>query len=318
MNPPTANPIAISLGDPTGIGPEVSIKACARYAGSCVLVGEPSLIKRTAQQFDLPVPAIEPISHDPCEIGKPGATSGQGAFLAIKKATDLVLAGKARALVTAPIAKSALHAAGHQWPGHTELLAALAGGCDVRMMLANPELRVVLVTVHQPLRTALDQLSIELIEQTLVIANESLKKFGIARPRLAVAGVNPHAGEDGLFGDEETRIVGPAIQAAQKAGINASGPFPPDTVFMRARGLQVFDAVIAMYHDQGLIPVKYLGVEQGVNVTLGLPFVRTSPDHGTAFDIAGHGVADEASMLAALEMAHTLSNKITSDPPNKA
>jgi 4-hydroxythreonine-4-phosphate dehydrogenase len=175
------------------------------------------------------------------------------------------------------------------------------------MMLANPELRVVLVTVHMPLREALDSITAGLVEQTLLIANQSLQKFGVAKPKLAVAGINPHAGEDGLFGDEETRILAPAIAAAQRAGVQASGPYPPDTIFMRARGLQEFDAVVAMYHDQGLIPVKYLGVEQGVNVTLGLPFVRTSPDHGTAFNIAGQGIADPASMVAALKMAHQLS-----------
>ncbi len=309
MNSPAQQPLAISIGDPAGIGPEICVKACARFDAPCVLVGDASLIEQTAQQFDLPTPSIEPISHPACEAGKPNAVSGDAAFAAIKKATELVLANKARALVTAPIAKSALHEAGHLWPGHTELLAELAGGCEVRMMLANPELRVVLVTVHQPLRQALDRLSADLIEQTLVIANSSLQNFGVTRPRLAVAGVNPHAGEDGLFGDEESRIVTPAIERARDAGINASGPFPPDTIFMRARGLQEFDAVIAMYHDQGLIPVKYLGVEQGVNVTLGLPFVRTSPDHGTAFDIAGQRIADPASMLAAMTMADQLSRR---------
>lgn len=307
MNTASPLPIAISVGDPAGIGPEISVKACAQFDQPCVLVGNPQLIQEQAERYGVQPPTIQAIEHDICAPGEPSAISGQAAFDAITAATNLVQAGQARALVTAPIAKSALHQAGHQWPGHTELLAQLAGGCDVRMMLANPELRVILTTVHQPLREALNAITSELVEQTLVIANESLQKFGIRNPKLAVAGVNPHAGEGGLFGDEETRILAPAIATAQQAGIQASGPYPPDTIFMRARGLQEFDAVIAMYHDQGLIPVKYLGVEQGVNVTLGLPFLRTSPDHGTAFDIAGQGIADETSMLTALKMADELS-----------
>jgi len=289
MNSPAKQlPIAVSAGDPAGIGPEICVKACAQFDHPVVVVGDPTLIQAQATRFGVATPPVEPITHSSCAPGEPSAASGQAAFEAIQTATNLVLSKKARALVTAPVAKSALRAAGHQWPGHTELLAELAGNCEVRMMLANPELRVVLATVHMPLREALDSIDAHLIEQTLVIASQSLQNFGISNPKLAVAGINPHAGEDGLFGDEETRILAPAIANAQRAGIQASGPYPPDTIFMRARGLQAFDAVIAMYHDQGLIPVKYLGVEQGVNVTLGLPFVRTSPDHGTAFDIAGN------------------------------
>jgi 4-hydroxythreonine-4-phosphate dehydrogenase len=181
----------------------------------------------------------------------------------------------------------------------------------VRMMLANDELRVVLVTIHMSLRRALDAVTFDAVLATLRIADASARRFGIARPRIGVAGLNPHAGEGGLFGDEELRIIGPAIEAARAEGIDARGPYAPDTVFMRARDAAghpgEFDLVVAMTHDHGLIPVKYLGVEQGVNVTLGLPFVRTSPDHGTAFDIAGTGRADPASLIAALRMARTLS-----------
>ena len=210
--------------------------------------------------------------------------------------------------------KEAFHAAGVAHPGHTEMLQELAaqGGVQrpVRMMLANPELRVVLVTIHCSLRQAIEQVHFDAVLQTIRIADGALKRFGIAQPRLAVAGLNPHAGEGGLFGSEEIDHIVPAINAARSERIDASGPHAPDTVFMRARHAPghpgEFDAVIAMTHDQGLIPVKYLGVEEGVNVTLGLPFVRTSPDHGTAFDIAGQGRANPASMLAAIRMAREL------------
>jgi 4-hydroxythreonine-4-phosphate dehydrogenase len=205
--------------------------------------------------------------------------------------------GEAGGLVTAPIHKAALAAAGVPYPGHTEMLQALAGGVPVRMMLANDELRVVLVTIHQSLRSAIDAVTFDAVLQTLHIAHAAWPGS-----RIAVAGLNPHAGEDGLFGSEEQAVIAPAIAAARAEGIDAQGPFAPDTVFMRARRGE-FELVVAMTHDHGLIPVKYLGVEQGVNVTLGLPFVRTSPDHGTAFDIAGRGVADPSSLEAAIRWA---------------
>jgi 4-hydroxythreonine-4-phosphate dehydrogenase len=228
-----------------------------------------------------------------------------------------VLAGQARALVTAPIHKEALAAAGSPWdgfPGHTELLqheAARFLGCSpeqlpVRMMLAGSGLRTVLVSIHVSLRQALDALSTERVLQTLRIAHGALERWLGRAPRLAVAGLNPHAGEGGLFGREEIDISAPAVAQARQAGINASGPHAPDTVFMRARQGE-FDAVVAMYHDQGLIPVKLLGLEEGVNVTLGLPLLRTSPDHGTAFDLAGTGRADPSSFMAALRLARQLS-----------
>jgi 4-hydroxythreonine-4-phosphate dehydrogenase len=238
------------------------------------------------------------------------AESGAAAAACIEHAVRLVLRGQAAALVTAPIHKEALAAAGVPFPGHTEMLQALATppGAPpppVRMMLANPELRVVLVTIHVSLRRALELLDFEAVRSTLRIAHAAARGWGQAAPRIAVAGLNPHAGEGGLFGDEEQRFIGPAVQAARAEGIDAHGPYAPDTVFMRARRGE-FDLVVAMTHDHGLIPVKYLGVEQGVNVTLGLPFVRTSPDHGTAFDIAGQGRADPASLVAALQMARRL------------
>jgi 4-hydroxythreonine-4-phosphate dehydrogenase len=381
-----ALPLAISLGDPAGIGPEIIIKALLarpdlldkcrlfgprawllqqldRYASSAPIEkghsqyqartqvldneiqgneilgnpvqGKPALRKQDdafqslreafAGQLieDIVLPTQVRTDRDPdrvvdqIQIGKLSSIAGEYAFQSIVAATRAVLMGRARALVTAPIHKEAMHLAGHLYPGHTELLAELAGGVPVRMMLANPELRTVLVTIHMSLRKALDAITENAILETLKITDASLRRFGIGHerperaPSLAVAGLNPHAGEAGLFGREEIDIIAPAIARARSLGIHAQGPFAPDTVFMKARGLQQFDAVIALYHDQGLIPVKYLGVEQGVNVTLGLPFVRTSPDHGTAFDIAGHGLADASSMLSAIDMADQLSERLT-------
>jgi 4-hydroxythreonine-4-phosphate dehydrogenase len=247
-------------------------------------------------------------------IGQVDARAGAAAAACIARAVGLALAGEVGGIVTAPIHKEALAAAGVGYPGHTEMLQALcaAGGepPPVRMMLANDQLRTVLVTIHLSLRRAIDAVTFDAVLQTLRIAHASAARWGMPTPRIAVAGLNPHAGEGGLFGDEEARIIGPAVQAARAEGIDARGPFAPDTVFMRARDAAdhpgEFDIVVAMTHDHGLIPVKYLGVAHGVNVTLGLPFVRTSPDHGTAFDIAGSGRADASSLIAALRMARRL------------
>ena len=247
-------------------------------------------------------------------MGTVQAAAGRAAIVCIEAAADLALQRRASAVVTAPVHKQALAAAGSPFPGHTEMLQALvhrAGPLpEVRMMLANDELRVVLVTIHVALKRAVELLSVERIATTIRLAHEAGQRFGIAAPRVAVAGLNPHAGEGGLFGDEEAQLIEPAIAQARAAGIDARGPFAPDTVFMRARHAPghagEFDLVVAMLHDHGLIPVKYLGVERGVNVTLGLPLVRTSPDHGTAFDIAGRGIADAASLQAALSVAHEL------------
>jgi 4-hydroxythreonine-4-phosphate dehydrogenase len=261
------------------------------------------------------VPAGLPEGLAALPWGAIDARAGAAAARCIEQAVAWTRAGAGRAIVTAPIHKEALAAAGVGFPGHTEMLQSLAAEPGepvppVRMMLANEELRVVLVTIHLSLRRAIDALSIDGIVQTLAITHAAGLRFGISAPRIAVAGLNPHAGEGGLFGDEEITLIAPAIAQARTAGIAASGPYAPDTVFMRARDSAVkpgeFDFVVAMTHDHGLIPVKYLGVEQGVNVTLGLPFVRTSPDHGTAFDIAGRGIADPASLVAALRMARRL------------
>jgi len=241
--------------------------------------------------------------------GRIDARCGAAAARCIEHAVQLVQAGEAEAIVTAPIHKEAFAAAGVPFPGHTELLQSLAAADGllppVRMMLANDELRVVLATIHVALRAAIEALNFDAVLQTIRIAHAAAAGWGQRLPRIAVAGLNPHAGEGGRFGREEIEFIGPAVAAARAEGIQASGPFPPDTVFMRARRGE-FDLVIAMTHDHGLIPVKYLGVEHGVNVTLGLPFVRTSPDHGTAFDIAGQHRADPASLIAAIGFARRL------------
>jgi 4-hydroxythreonine-4-phosphate dehydrogenase len=344
----TEAPILITMGDAAGIGPEIVCEAFARGAAEgCMVVGDLGVMRRAAAlrrsnllpvarwdttdgTAELPprcVPVIEPagLPQGLAQLpwGRVDARAGTAAALCIEFAVDSVGSGSAAAIVTAPIHKEALAAAGVPFPGHTEMLQALAarGGAPapvpVRMMLANPQLRVVLATIHVALKRAIELLDEPLVFETIRIAHAALQRFGIAGPRIAVAGLNPHAGEGGLFGDEEQRVIAPAVAAARAAGIDASGPHAPDTVFMRARNTGShrgeFDVVVAMTHDHGLIPIKYLGIEQGVNVTLGLPFVRTSPDHGTAFDIAGRGLADPASLIAAIEMARGLSAGMAAD-----
>ncbi len=328
-----AQPLLVTMGDPCGIGPEIIVQAAARgELADALVVGEVDVLRRAmhAATVALPLAVVDrPVDHPGVPPGAlavwepPGLPAGladlpwgridriagAAAAACIEAAVQAVRAGDGRAIVTAPIHKEALAAAGVPYPGHTEMLQALAdpaGPPSVRMMLANPELRVVLATIHLSLRDAIAALDFDRVLETLRIAHRAAAGWGQPRPRIAVAGLNPHAGEGGLFGDEEIRFIAPAVRAAQAEGIDASGPHPPDTVFMRTRR-GAFDLVVAMTHDHGLIPVKYLGVEDGVNVTLGLPFVRTSPDHGTAFDIAGRGRADPASLIAALRMARALS-----------
>jgi 4-hydroxythreonine-4-phosphate dehydrogenase len=340
----TALPIAITLGDPAGIGPEIIAKAfrdAPDQTRGCFVVGDVAALRRACAaaqgdtQVSLPVaeieqpgdawqapprcvPVLQVLEHAALPpIGRVSAQAGRMAGDCVVWAARAALRGQIAALVTAPLHKQALAAAGTPYDafaGHTELLQAECAAflnrpmsdVSVRMMLANDELRVVLVSIHLPLRAAIEQVTEDNIVQTLRIARQSLGEALGRAPRIAVAGLNPHAGEGGLLGREEQDIIAPAVARARAEGIDAQGPFAPDTVFMRARRGE-FDAVAAMYHDQGLIPVKYLGVERGVNVTLGLPLVRTSPDHGTAFDIAGSGQADPASLLAAIGMARALS-----------
>jgi 4-hydroxythreonine-4-phosphate dehydrogenase len=321
-------PIAITMGDPCGIGAEIITKLYASSAElpPTLVIGDEGLIKRAVQLLALPlavqgidspedfqqvagtIPVIS-LSHLPENLpfGQLDARAGKAAFDYIRTGIDLALQKKIRAVVTAPINKEALRLADIHYPGHTEILADLSGTKDFAMMLMNNDLRVILVTIHVSLREAIEQLTIERELRIIRLAHRAMIQLGIARPRIAVAGLNPHAGEHGLFGSEDEAIIEPAIQQAKAEGIEASGPWPGDTVFMHARQGR-FDVVVAQYHDQGLIPVKYLGVDEGVNVTVGLPFVRTSVDHGTAFDIAGTGKASESSLRIAVLQAVVLSH----------
>ena len=341
-------PLAITLGDAAGIGPEIIAMAyrdAPALLQGCFVVGDAATLQRALQRvcrpgepaltltlIDAPAQALQPCGGaipllqvdapaSPVAFGRISAEAGRLAARCVVWAARAALRGEIAGLVTAPLHKEALSAAGapfDAYPGHTELLQAEAAAhlgkrpadLPVRMMLANDELRTVLVSIHVSLRQAIEAVRYDSVLQTVHIAHASLARMLGRPPRIAVAGLNPHAGEGGLFGREEIDIIAPAIARARREGLDVHGPLAPDTVFMRARHGAgkpgEFDVVVAMYHDQGLIPVKYLGVEKGVNVTLGLPFVRTSPDHGTAFDIAGTGRADASSLIEAVRMARTL------------
>lgn len=342
-----AAPICITLGDAAGIGPEIIALAFRDHPEAtrgCFVAGDLACLRRAVAAITGPGQALVPVAliDSPAAVapagpvpprcipvlqvtapalpawGQVSAEAGRMAADCVAWAARAAMRGEIAALVTAPLHKEALAAAGVDFPGHTELLQAQAAASlgrtvaelPVRMMLANDELRTVLVSIHMSLRDAIDAVTQDSVLQTLRITHEALARSLGRAPRIGVAGLNPHAGEGGLFGREEIDIIIPAIEAARAAGLLASGPFAPDTVFMRARSAAghpgEFDAVVAMYHDQGLIPVKYLGVEKGVNVTLGLPLVRTSPDHGTAFDIAGTGRADPSSLVEAIRVARQL------------
>ena len=281
--------IAITEGDPAGIGPEIARRAAAdpRVLDTC----EPVLYG-----------AAPGATFDP---GVLSAEAGKAAYEAICRATSDAVRGDVAAIATAPINKEALRLAGYPWNGHTDLLAHLTGAPHVAMMFHSDALRVVLATVHVALADVPRLLTQSTLERTIALTAQELPRFDKIAPRIAVAGLNPHAGEHGLFGREEADVITPAIESCRAHGIDVSGPFPADTVFVRAcRG--DFDVVVACYHDQGLIPVKLLAFGQAVNVTLGLPFIRTSVDHGTAFDIAGKGIADPESMIAAVLLAARL------------
>jgi 4-hydroxythreonine-4-phosphate dehydrogenase len=324
-----AQPLALTSGEPAGIGPDITLKAWLRRSElnlpAFYLLGDCDLLRGRAKALGLEVrfadirpedalatfadalPVVETGVRATARPGHPDDSSADAAIAAIRQAVSDVAAGRAAAIVTNPIAKSVLYGAGFQHPGHTEFLAELAaaGGHAPQpvMMLWSPALAVVPVTIHLSLRDAISQLSADLIISTARIVAASLKtRFGIARPRLALSGLNPHAGEDGSLGTEEQCIVTPAIDTLRKEGIDVRGPLPADTMFHEA-ARQTYDCAICMYHDQALIPIKTLAFDEGVNVTLGLPFIRTSPDHGTAFDIAGTGRANPSSLIAALRLA---------------
>jgi len=301
------------MGDPAGVGPEVALRACssrgAERSARFVLVGDEGVFVETARRLRLTnakrraIEEVGSLAAADRKPGKPTAAGAEAAYRSILRAVELVQRGEADAIVTAPVNKHAIQSLGYDFPGHTETIAGLAGDAEVRMMLAGSTLRVVLATTHIRLRDVPDAVTAERVARTAEIAARALRRdFGLRRPRLALAGLNPHAGEQGSFGDEEIRVLGPAIELAKRRGIVLDGPHPPDTVFFRARSGD-FDAVIALYHDQGLAPFKLVHFHDGVNVTLGLPFPRTSPDHGTAYDIAGRGKADASSMAAAIGMA---------------
>lgn len=284
--------IAITVGDPAGIGPEIAVKAAAepRVRDACqpVLYGEADVSR---------VAGVTP--------GEMSAAAGRAAHAAIVDAVQDALAAKVDAIATAPINKEAFALAGLRWPGHTELLQDLTGAPRVAMLFYAEALRVVLATVHVALRDVPAALTRNRLRDVIELAASELPRFGIARPRLALAGLNPHAGEHGVIGSEETDVLAPVVEDCRRRGIDVAGPLPADTVFVQAaRG--AYDAVIACYHDQGLIPVKLLAFGKAVNVTLGLPIVRTSVDHGTAFDIAGRGIADPSSMIEAVLLAARL------------
>jgi len=320
------NIIAVTMGDPAGIGPEIIIKSLVEgeLSGAPVVVvgcartfqrllamnitprAELKVIDRVADaRF---APGVINVIDEPLEDAdalQPGvvqAQAGDLAYRCIKRATALAMTGEVKAIATAPLNKEALHLAGHHYPGHTELLAHLTGSKDYAMVLYTDKLKVIHITTHIALRKFLDTLNQDRVRTVIRVADTFLKRVGYDNPRIAVAGVNPHAGENGLFGDEEITIVGPAVEAMKAEGLNVTGPCPPDTVFMQCHE-GMYDMVVAMYHDQGHIPLKLLGFYDGVNITAGLPFIRTSADHGTAFDIAWRGKAKAESMAVSIQLA---------------
>jgi 4-hydroxythreonine-4-phosphate dehydrogenase len=318
----TQRPLGITMGDPAGIGPEIIAKLAAEgLPAPAIVIGDAGILRRAVALLGLPLAVAEIETPDaatggagrievlavgalPADLpfGRIDARAGAAAFAYISRAIDEVQAGRIAAIVTAPINKAAMNAAGIDYPGHTEILAERAGTTDYAMMLANDELRVLLVSIHVSLADAIRAVTVENELRAIRLADLAGRRFGIARPRVAVAGLNPHAGEGGMFGSEDDAIIAPAVARARDEGIDAVGPLSGDTVFMRARQ-GAFDVVVAQYHDQGLIPVKYLGLDHGVNITVGLPFVRTSVDHGTAFEIAGTGRASAASLRYAIVQA---------------
>ena len=322
-------PLALTLGDAAGIGPEIVIKLhLGGLPAPCVVYGDAGALRRAVAALEAPLRVIEltdvsklatyahevgclfvrptyPALPENLPLGRVDARAGQSAYDALCFAIDDAMLGKVSAIVTAPLNKEAMHAAGLDFPGHTEILAQRSRTPYVAMMLVNDQLRVILATIHIALSEVSPALTTALELRTIELAQQACQAMGIASPRIGVAGLNPHAGEHGKFGREDLDIIAPAIAQAQARGIKASGPWSGDTLFMRAR-LGEFDICVAQYHDQGLIPIKYLGIDQGVNITVGLPFVRTSVDHGTAFDIAGKGIADPSSLREAFEMAQTM------------
>ncbi|WP_439290872.1 4-hydroxythreonine-4-phosphate dehydrogenase PdxA [Lonepinella koalarum] len=324
--------LAITMGDAAGIGPEVVIKALEDkriyQLAQIVVVGDFKIMQRALAivKSDLKLRKVASVDELHSEFGyidildldnlpadlpfaQVSGKAGLAAYEYIEKAVGLAMEKKIHAIVTAPLNKEALHAGGKIFPGHTEILAELSGTKDFSMMLTSERLNVIHVTTHVSMRQACDLIKTERISTVIDLAQEYAQMLGFAEPRIAVAGFNAHAGEHGLFGDEDEKEIVPAVKAAKNRGLNVQGPLPPDTLFHRAVNLDEFDMVVVMYHDQGHIPIKLIGFESGVNVTTGLPFIRTSVDHGTAFPIAGKGVADSRSMTEALYLGAKMANQ---------
>jgi len=335
--------LAITMGDPAGIGPEVVLKALAHadVYDHCrpLVIGDRRILERAAGWLAQPVDInldvvaepgqgayapgrvtlldVENAPPDLIPVGEESAAAGAAAVDYVFRACDLAMAGEVDAVVTAPLNKAAMHLAGYTYAGHTELLTERTGAERVSMLLIGPNLRIVHVSTHVALQEAIARVTPERVADVIQIAYDACRALGIARPRIAVAGLNPHASEGGIFGDEEARLLAPAINAARARGLDVSDPQPPDTVFLRAtKG--VYDIVVAQYHDQGHIPMKLLAFDSGVNVSYGLPIIRTSVDHGTAFDIAGKGSAGESSLLAAIDVAVQMANARDMDVGAKA
>lgn len=309
------NKIAITIGDPAGIGPEIVIRSLLHMdtipLSDILIVGDMAVIKKAINLVDAPINTediniIETGSiKDGFNIKIPDKQCGEAALSYIQKAVNLALKGDVSAIVTAPISKSAISLAGSRWKGHTEMLAELTNTKDYAMMLYGEPLRVILVTIHESLKDVPSLLNPQIILKTIRLAQKGCMMFGIKSPKIAVAGLNPHSGEGGMFGTEEINHIIPAIQMAISEGIDVTGPIPPDTVFYHAYN-ERYDIVVCMYHDQGLIPLKMVAFDKGVNITIGLPFIRTSPDHGTAYDIAWEGIAKPSSMIEAIRLARRL------------
>ncbi len=310
---PKEDPVRLGLtvGDPAGIGPEIVLKALAspaRTDGGCVVYGPLDVIEERARRFGLRPPSecraewVDVPLAEEVALGRCSAAAGHAAVHAVLRAVEDIESGRVEAIVTAPLHKGSVHMAGYPWPGHTEMLAAAAHAPNVAMMFVGGGLRVALVTIHRSLRSVPDAISAGEVQRIVRLVHAELPRFGSEEGRIALCALNPHAGEGGLFGSEEETLLSPAVEELRLEGIDVRGPFPADTVFVRAVKGQ-FDAVVALYHDQGLIPVKLAAFGHAVNVTIGLPFIRTSVDHGTGFDIVEKGVADEGSLLEAMKLA---------------
>ncbi len=305
--------IAITIGDPAGIGPEIVLKAIMSHEieGICepIIIGDIAVVEEAVEKLNMPVDLNNLKIINTGEIKdrnfyrcKPSAEGGRACVSYIKKAVELALNKEVYAIVTAPISKESLKMAGFKCPGHTEMLAELTSTKDYAMMFYSDNLKLILVTIHTALRNVPDLIKKEKVLKTITLAKKSCDMMGIENPRIAVAGLNPHAGEAGIFGDEEIKEIIPAVNEARTSGISVSGPYPADTLFHKAYNGE-FDIIVCMYHDQGLIPLKMIAFDKAVNVTIGLPIIRTSPDHGTAYDIAWKGIANPSSMIEAIKLA---------------